>query len=112
MARTLRVKVPLTLLPEFGLPLLHGRDDHVADTSVGETVEVGASAVRLDHVEGLGAAVVGTVEDGSGGETHSHPKLVAGGTCACSSCVRVVQGIGGEAKEVGKVRSRINKEEQ
>ena len=45
-----------------------------------ETVEVGAGAVRLNNEEGLGAAVVRAVEDGTSGETHGHPELVARGT--------------------------------
>ena len=77
-------KTLLTLLPQLGLSLLHGRDNHVTNTSVRETVQVGARAVRLDNEERLGAAVVRAVENGSGGETHGHPELVARGTRACS----------------------------
>ena len=84
-------KAVLTLLPQLGLSLLDRRNNHVTDTGVGETVQVRASAVRLDNEERLGAAVVGAVEDGTGGETHGHPELVARGTCACLSYVSLKQ---------------------
>ena len=78
-------KAVLTLLPQLRLSLLHGRDNHVTNTSVRETVQVGARPVRLNDIQRLGAAVVRAVEDCTSGETHGHPELVARGTRACSS---------------------------
>lgn len=58
-----------TLLPQFRLSLLHGRDDHVANTSVGETIQACTEAIRFDKVKRLGAAVVRAIEHGTGRET-------------------------------------------
>ena len=77
----------LTLLPELWLSLLHRAEDHVTRGGGGETVETSTGAVGLNHEEGLGAAVVRTVKDGTGGQTKGHAELLAGGTNNCiSSC--------------------------
>ena len=38
---------------------------------------------RLDDEEGLGAAVVSTVQDCANGQTEGHAEFVAGSSCAC-----------------------------
>ena len=70
----------LTLLPELWLSLLNRAENHVTRGGVGETVETGTGAVGLNHEEGLGAAVVRTVKDGTGGQTEGHAELLARGT--------------------------------
>ena len=69
-----------TLLPQLRLSLLDRRNNHVTNTSSGKTVQASTSAVRFDKEEGLRAAVVSAVEDGSRWETHGHTELVARGT--------------------------------
>ena len=73
----------LTLLPELWLSLLHRAEDHVTRGGGGETVETSTGAVGLNHEEGLGAAVVRTVKDGTGGQTKGHAIFVARGTDDC-----------------------------
>lgn len=67
-----------TLLPELRLSLLHRSDDHVTDTSVGETVQVRTEAERLDNEERLGARVIRAVQHGAGGQTERDTVLVSG----------------------------------
>lgn len=74
----------LTLLPQLRLSFLHRGDEHVADTGIGETVQVGAGAEGLDDEERLSAAIVCAVDHGAGGQTESQTELVAGSACACS----------------------------
>lgn len=70
-----------TLLPELGLALLHGRDNHVTATSIGQPVQVRAEAERLNKEERLGATVVRAVDDGPNRETEGHAEF---GTSGCS----------------------------
>lgn len=58
-----------TLLPQLRLSLLHGRDDHVANTSVRETIQACTEAIGFDKVKRLCAAVVRAIEHGTGRET-------------------------------------------
>jgi hypothetical protein len=60
----------LTSLSEGGLTLLDRADDHVADGGLGETVLAGFVLQGGDHVEVLGATVVGAVHDGRVTEGH------------------------------------------
>lgn len=53
------------LLAELGLALLDGRDDHVADTAGGQTVQAGADTLDGDDVQVAGTGVVGAVHDGT-----------------------------------------------
>ena len=96
-----------TLLPQLRLSLLHGRNNHIANTSIRETVEVGAGAVRLNNEEGLGAAVVRAVEDGTSGQTHGHPELVARGTRTCSAHHEKIHSRSGPVQDVKGSRNRI-----
>ena len=74
-----------TLLPQLGLTLLDGRDDHVANTSVRQPVEVRAEAVRLDDEQRLRAAVVRAVQHGADGQTEGEAELRSRGTGRCGS---------------------------
>ena len=74
------MEIGRTLLPELRLSFFHGCNKHITDTSIWETVEPCARAVGLNHIEGLGARIVGTVDDRAHGETHRHPELVARAT--------------------------------
>ena len=78
-------KNELTLLPQLGLSLLHGCDEHVANTGIGKSVKMRAETVRLDNEERLGAAVVRTIHHGARRQTECKAKLVAGGSRACTS---------------------------
>ena len=51
------------LLPELGLSLLDGSEEHVTDGTSGEAVESGTDASAGDHVQVLGSSVVGAVHD-------------------------------------------------
>lgn len=75
----------LTLLPELWLSLLNRAEDHVSRRGSGQAVKTSTGAVGLDDEEGLGAAVVSAVEDGTGGQTEGHAVLVARGTDNCES---------------------------
>ena len=78
-------KWTLTLLPELWLTLLHRAEDHVSRRGGGESVQTRTGTVRLNDKEGLGAAVVRAVEDGTSGQTEGHAVLLAGGTDNCKS---------------------------
>ena len=72
-----RVMKKRTLLPQLWLPLLHGPNDHVAYTGIGESVQTRTETVGLDDVERACAAVVGAVDDGTRRETERDSVLVA-----------------------------------
>ena len=74
-----------TLLPQLGLTLLDGRDDHVANTSVRQPVEVRAEAVRLDDEQRLRTAVIRAVQHGADGQTEGEAELRSRGTGRCGS---------------------------
>ena len=73
----------LTLLPELRFSLLDRAKDHVASGSRGQTVQASTGTIGLNHVEGLGTTVVGTVKDSTGGQTKGHAELLARGTDDC-----------------------------
>ena len=56
------------LLPEVGLALAHRAQEHVADGAAREAVQAAAGHGHGDHEQGLGARVVGAVDDGRGGQ--------------------------------------------
>jgi hypothetical protein len=72
-----------TLLTEFWFSLLHGCHDHVTDTSIRKAIQMRARAKWFYDKEGLCAAVVCAVEDGTDGQTEGKPEFVAGSSCAC-----------------------------
>jgi len=72
-----------TLLSQLGLSLLHRRNNHITNTSVGQPVEVRSESKRLNNEEGLGAAVVSAVQDCTDWQTKGHAEFVAGSSCAC-----------------------------
>lgn len=69
-----------TLFPQLRLALLHRGDDHVADTGVGQSVEMRAETVRLDDEETLRAAVVSAVHHRADRKTESQAEFCAGGS--------------------------------
>ena len=71
-------KAKRTLLAELGLSLLDGGEDHVADGGGREPVQMALDAEDGNDVKVLGTTVVGTVDDGSNGETKGHPELSSG----------------------------------
>lgn len=64
------------LLPEVGLPLLHGGHHHVADASRGQPVQATLDSLHRDNVEVLGPSVVRAVHCGCHRQTQRHPELV------------------------------------
>ena len=56
------------LLPELGLTLLDGSQEHVADGARGEAVQSGTDASAGNHVQVLGSGVVSAVHHGRHGE--------------------------------------------
>jgi len=65
----------LTLLPQLGLSLLHGSNNHVANTSIGQPVEVGTEAERFDEEQGLGTAVICAIDNSANGQTKGHAEF-------------------------------------
>lgn len=53
------------LLAQLGLTLLDGGDDHVTDTTSGQTVQTGTDTLDGDDVQVAGTGVVGAVHDGT-----------------------------------------------
>lgn len=81
----------LTLLPQFRLSLLHRSDEHVANTSIGKSIETSTKAEGLDNKETFGAAVVSAIENSTSWETEGHPEFVARGTSACEYIIARVE---------------------
>lgn len=71
-----------TLLPQFRLSLLDRSDNHVANTSIRESVKVGAESIRLDDEEGFGSAVVSAIDNCANRETECQTEFVTG----CADC--------------------------
>ena len=49
------------LLPELGLTLLDGGEEHVTDGTSGEAIELGTDASASDHIQVLGSRVISAV---------------------------------------------------
>ena len=57
------------LLPQLGLTLLHGGQEHVSDRASGVSVETSSKASNSNHVQVLGSGVVGAVHGGCDWQT-------------------------------------------
>lgn len=55
----------MDLLSQLGLSLLDGGDDHVTDTTSGETVQAGTDTLDGDDVQVASTGVVSAVHDGT-----------------------------------------------
>eukprot|EP01083_Nonionella_stella_P112910 332610_1 len=64
------------LLAELGLAALHRCVDDVADGGSRQTVQVAADTLDGDDEQVAGTGVVGTVDDGAGGQSERDAKLV------------------------------------
>jgi len=65
----------LTLLPQLGLSLLHGGNNHVTNTSIGQPVEMGTETEGLDEEQGLGTAVICAIDNSTNGQTKGHAEF-------------------------------------
>ena len=72
-----------TLLTKFWLALFHRCHDHVTDSGIRKAIQMRATAIGFYDIERLCAAVVGTVEDGTDGQTEGNPKFVTSSSCTC-----------------------------
>merc|ERR1712226_1627101 len=75
------------LLPELGLSLLHGAEDHVPAAACWQPVEPPADPVHSDHVQVLGSCIVGAVHDRPDRAGQGNPEL-----CSCCSSASWAQG--------------------
>ncbi len=73
-----KIQTKRTLLSQFRLSLLDRSDDHVTNTSIRESVEVGAESIRLDDEEGFGSAVVSAIDNCANWETECQTEFVTG----------------------------------
>jgi hypothetical protein len=66
------------LLSQLGLTLLDGSDNHVTTTSSGKSVQTTLDVTNSNNVQVLGTRVIGTIHDGTNGQTESHTVLGSG----------------------------------
>jgi hypothetical protein len=83
---TLLYILQLTLLSQFRLTLLDRADKHVTTTSSGKSVKATLNVADGNDVQVLGARVIGTVHDGTNGQTESHTVLSSGN----ANCIEYV----------------------
>ena len=76
------------LLSQLRFTLLDGRHEHVARCSGRHAVQSALVAVDADHVQVLGAGVIGTVDHGTDWQTQRDAELATGGTTTTLGCPR------------------------
>jgi hypothetical protein len=74
------MRIPLTLLPQLWLALLHQADAHIAHTRVRKSVEMRSKANRLNNEQNLRPTVIRTIHNCTDRKTKCHPKFVARGS--------------------------------
>ncbi len=66
-----------TLLPQLRLPLLHGSDEHGADSGTRQSAVSTTNTTDGYHVEVLGTSVIRAVDHCTNGQTYCGAELVA-----------------------------------